>query len=137
MFSHIWLENDTLKENFLAQVSNESQYANELLNFSDEQWQKTSKYHNLDDYNSRILVLEEDIVMDNLLQSTNVIEIDGKNFKDSDLELFNHLHLVIKEYDKDEYSFGHIKVTIKNKNPLNNIIVKNPPFNMDLLKIES
>ena len=37
-------------------------------NFTDEQWQETSKYHNLDNPIYKILSLEEDIVMDNLFE---------------------------------------------------------------------
>jgi len=136
LFSHIWIENSSLKETILSQLSDEHKYANKLLNFTNEQWQKTSKYHNLDNYISRILSLEEDIVMDNLLQSTNIIEINGTHLKDPDMELFNHLHLIIENYDEGIYSFGSIKITIKNKTPLNHTIVNNPSFDMDLLKIE-
>ena len=124
------------KEGFQSGDSGASDLANELLNFTDEQWQETSKYHNLDNPIYKILSLEEDIVMDNLLQSTNIIEINGTHLQNSDMELFNHLHLIIESYDEGEYSFGNIKITIKDKTPLNNIIVNNPPFNMDLLKIE-
>ena len=109
---------------------------NRNMKIADEQWQETSKYHNLDNPIYKILSLEEDIVMDNLLQSTNIIEINGTHLQNSDMELFNHLHLIIESYDEGEYSFGNIKITIKDKTPLNNIIVNNPPFNMDLLKIE-
>ena len=136
LFSHIWVDNDLLRNNILNQLSNEHQYANKLLNFTNEQWQETSKYHNLDNYASRILILEEDIVMDHLLQEKCTIEINGNTLQNPDIELFNNLHLIIDNYDKGNYEFGNIKITIENKNPLNNIIVTNPPFDMDLLKIE-
>ena len=71
-----------------------------------------------------------------LLQEKCIIEINGNTLQNTDIELFNNLHLIIDNYDKGNYEFGNIKITIENKNSLNNIIVTNPPFDMDLLKIE-
>lgn len=136
LFSHIWLDNDNLKKDILTQLLDEHKYANKLFNFTDQQWSKTSKYHNLDNYISRILVLEEDIVMDNLLQGRCNIIIDGNSIQNTDLELFKNLHIIINEYEEGNYEFGNIKINLINKIPLNNIIVKNPPFDMNLLKIE-
>ncbi len=136
LFSHIWLDNDNLKKDILIHLSDEHKYANKLFNFTDQQWNKTSKYHNLDNYISRILVLEEDIVMDNLLQEKCNIIIDGNSIQDTDLELFKNLHIIINEYEEGNYKFGNVKINLVNKTSLDNIIVNNPPFNMDLLKIE-
>ena len=136
LFSHVWVDNDILRENILTQLSSEHKYANKLLNFTDEQWRITSKYHNLDNYGSRILVLEEDIVMDNLLQKKCIIEINGDTLQKSDIKLFDNLHLIINSYNEGNYKFGNIKIIIKNKTLLNNKVVTNPPFDMNLLKIE-
>jgi len=136
LFSYMWLDSNIKQESLLNQLSNEHKPANKLLNFTDKQWHETSKYHNLDNYGSRILVLEEDIVMDNLLQERCNIIIDGDLIQDSDTELFKNLHVIINEYKEGNYEFGSIKINLKNKTPLDNTVVINPPFNMDLLKIE-
>ena len=53
------------------------------------------------------------------------------------MELLNFLHLVLKKNDEiGQYEFGNIKITIKNKKILNNTICNNPPFDLNLLKIE-
>jgi len=74
--------------------------------------------------------------MDNLLQERCNIIIDGDLIQDSDIELFKNLHVIINEYKEGNYEFGSIKINLKNKTPLDNTVVINPPFNMDLLKIE-
>ena len=136
LLSHIWLDSNTKQKSLLSQLSNEHKYANKLLNFTDKQWQKTSKYYNLDNYISRILILEEDIVMDNLLQKRCYITIDGDSLQNTDTEIFNNLHLIIDNYEEGNYEFGNIKINLKNKTQLEHTIVNNPLFDMDLLTIE-
>lgn len=74
--------------------------------------------------------------MDNLLQERCNVIIDGNLIQNTDIELFKNFHVIINEYEKGNYEFGSIKINLINKIPLNNTIVNNPPFNMDLLKIE-
>ena len=55
------------------------------------------------------------------------------------MQILNYLHPVISDKgnkEGNEYTFNNIKIKINRKIPLNNTIIKNPPFNMDLLKIE-
>ena len=47
----MWVENESTRKDLLKKTSIEHNFANELLNFTDKQWQVTSKYHNLDNYN--------------------------------------------------------------------------------------
>ena len=37
LFSHVWLDNESVRDNILKKVSNEHEFANKLLNFTDEQ----------------------------------------------------------------------------------------------------
>ncbi len=136
LFSCIWVNNILLKENLLNQLSDEHQYANKLLNFTVDQWQKNSKYYNLDNHYSRILTLEKNSTNNNLLQEKCTIKINGNTLQNSDIEIFNNLHLIIDNYDEGNYEFGNIQINIINKSPLDNIIVNNPLFDMNLLKIE-
>ncbi len=135
LFSHVWLDDESVRNNMLKKVSNEHEFANKLLNFTDEQWQKTSKYHNIDTYGSRILLEEEDIVMDNLIKTIKV-EIDGNTLQDSDINVFNHIHKVLNNYERGKYEYGNIKINIYDKKVLNNIYCSNPKFNKNILIVE-
>ena len=120
LFSHVWLDDESVRNNILKKVSNEHEFANKLLNFTDEQWQKTSKYHNTDTYDSRILLEEDIVIMDNLMKTIKV-EIDGNTLQDSDVNVFNHIHKVLNNYEKGKYEYGNIKINIYDKKILNNI----------------
>jgi hypothetical protein len=53
------------------------------------------------------------------------------------MELLNFLHLVLQDSNEGgQYEFGNIKIHIKNKKQTTPIFIDNPPFDMDLLKIE-
>ena len=135
LFSHVWLDDESVRNNILKKVSNEHEFANKLLNFTDEQWQKTSKYHNTDTYDSRILLEEDIVIMDNLMKTIKV-EIDGNTLQDSDVNVFNHIHKVLNNYEKGKYEYGNIKINIYDKKILNNIYCSNPKFNKNILIVE-
>lgn len=135
LFSHVWLDNESVRDNILKKVSNEHEFANKLLNFTDEQWQETSKYHNLDTYSPRILLTEEDTITHNLIKTIKV-EIDGNTLQDADVNVFNYIHKVLNNYEKGEYEYGNVKFNIYNKKTLDHIVCNNPKFNKDILVIE-
>ena len=131
LFSHVWVENESTRKDLLKKTSIEHNFANELLNFTDKQWQVTSKYHNLDNYNSRILLIKDNITID-----TIKVEIDGSTLQNTDMEFFNFMHEILNNYEIGKYEFGNIKINIYNKKTLNNIICNNPKFNKNILIIE-
>ena len=131
LFSRVWIDDATVSQIVNSNVSKEHELANKLLNFTDEQWKKTSKYHNLDHYNQIFLFQKH-----NHIPTYNVkLIIDGKTLENSDFEIINKIHLIIANYDEGEYEYGNILLHIKNKSPLNNIICNNPKFDMDLITI--
>ena len=66
-----------------------------------------------------------------------LLEIDGSTLQNSDMELLNFLHLVLKDDNEEgQYEFGNIKIHIKSKIQNTPIFIDNPPFNQNLLKIE-
>ena len=131
LFSRVWIDDATVSQIVNSNVSKEHELANKLLNFTDEQWEKTSKYHNLDHYNQIFLFQKY-----NHIPTYNVkLTIDGKTLENSDFEIINKIHLIIANYSEGEYEYGNILLHIKNKLPLNNIICNNPKFDMDLITI--
>ena len=57
LFSRVWIDDATVSQIVNSNVSKEHELANKLLNFTDEQWEKTSKYHNLDLYYILYLII--------------------------------------------------------------------------------
>jgi len=131
LFSRVWIDDATVNQIINNNVSREHELANKLLNFTDEQWKKTSKYHNLDNYN-QIFNLQDD----HILEYNVKLIIDGNTLENSDFEIINKIHLIIANYDVGKYEYGNILLYIKNKSPLNNIICNNPKFDMDLITID-
>tara|TARA_R100001463_G_scaffold54850_1_gene106097 strand:- start:11951 stop:13225 length:1275 start_codon:yes stop_codon:yes gene_type:complete len=131
LFSRVWIDDATVSQIVNNNVSKEHELANKLLNFTDEQWEKTSKYHNLDHYN-QIFNLQDD----HILEYNVKLVIDGNTLENSDFEIINKIHLIIANYDEGEYEYGNIMLYIKNKISLNNIICNNPKFDMNLIVID-
>ena len=64
------------------------------------------------------------------------VEIDGNTLQDSDVNVFNHIHKVLNNYEKGKYEYGNIKINIYDKKILNNIYCSNPKFNKNILIVE-
>ena len=101
-----------------------------MLNFTEEEWKKTLKYHNLVNYKN-IFKLQNNPI----LGYNAKVTIDGITLSNSDFDVINQIHKIIENYDVGNYEYGGVTVSIINKLPLNNTICENPKFDMDLLKI--
>jgi hypothetical protein len=131
LFSQVYVDNSSVLQILLDSVKDEHNLANHLLNFTEEEWKKTLKYHNLVNYKN-IFKLQN-----NPISGYNVkVTIDGATLSNSDFEVINQIHKIIENYDGGDYEYGGVTVSIINKLPLNNTICKNPKFNMNLLEIE-
>jgi len=133
LFSKVWIDDSNLYKTLLNNVSKEHESANKLLNFTNKQWEKTSKYHNLINYKN-IFVLQDDYVSEYDKINVQLI-INGETLNNSDFEVINQIHKIIENYDKGDYEYGNIKLYINEKNIINNIICVNPNFDMNLLDI--
>ena len=105
--------------------------ANNLLKFTDEQWETTSKYHNLINPNDIFVSPNIDVFKYNVK-----LIIDGETLAQSDFEVINQIHKIIENYDKGDYEYGNIKLCIIKKCIIDNTICTNPDFDMNLLIIE-
>tara|TARA_R110001606_G_scaffold227013_3_gene375114 strand:+ start:8 stop:1291 length:1284 start_codon:yes stop_codon:yes gene_type:complete len=133
LFSKVWIDDSNLYKTLLNNVSKEHESANKLLNFTNKQWEKTSKYHNLINYKN-IFVLQDDYVSEYDKINAQLI-INGETLNNSDFEVINQIHKIIENYDKGDYEYGNIKLCINEKNIINNTICVNPNFDMNLLDI--
>ena len=132
LFSRVWIDDTTISKIINNNVSKEHELANKLLNFTYKQWEKTSKYHNLDDYNQIFLFQKH-----NHIPTYNIkLVIDGETLENSDFEVINQIHKIIENYDKGDYEYGNTKLCIRKKCIIDNTICINPDFDMNLLIIE-
>lgn len=131
LFSKVWIDDFEIINNLIQLTSQEHNIANKLLNFTETQWNKTQKYHNLTNYKS-IFITDKDFN-----EKYNVlITINGLNFTNEGIQIFQNLHKIIKEYEVGNYEFNNIFISIRSKQLINNNITKNPKFDKNLLKIE-
>ena len=131
LFSRVWIDDESISKIIHSNTSKEHELANKLLNFTDEQWKKTSKYHNLDNYNQIFLLQNH-----NHISTYNAkLIINGNTLDNSDFEVINQIHKIIENYEEGTYEYGNITLHIINKIKINNTICTNPDFDMNLLDI--
>ena len=130
LFSQVYVDNSSVLQILLDSVKDEHSLANQLLNFTEEEWEKTLKYHNLVNYKNIFKLQNNPISRYNAK-----VTIDGETLSNSDFEVINQIHKIIENYDVGDYEYGGVTVSIINKLPLSNTICKNPKFNMNLLEI--
>ena len=132
LFSRVWLDDENIIKQQIYHNSKEHELANKLLNFTKDQWDIAKPFYNVTNYDEIFLRL------DKFKNEYNVLlEIDGATLQNTDMELLNFLHLVLKDdNEKGQYEFGNIKIHIKSKTQNTSIFINNPSFDMGLLKIE-
>lgn len=138
-FTKIWVPNQELKDRILEIHRADHAYANHLLKFGHEDWEKAERFYNQMEYENLIQIGEP--------QEFNVkVEVDmSRDEKGSPLKEFmpfleylQFLSDLIGPYEPGVYELGCATFHVKNKVNLANshIVVKNPPFDYSLLTIE-
>jgi len=132
-FSKVLVDNTNEIEVLHGYQKFENSFANQLLGFTDEQWNSAKKYYNQSD-NSGIYN-----TIDNFDNKYNVlVEIDGNNITQQDMYNIQLIHPILSENSEKtgQFELGNIKITI-NKLVKNTIIsMSNPKFDKNLLSIE-
>ena len=132
-FSKVWMDNQSEIEIVKGYQKFENSFANQLLGFTDEQWNTAKKYYNQSNtegiYDS----------FENFSEDYNVlVEIDGANINQTDMNNIQLIHPILTQNLDQEGTFelGNIKITIKKL--VENIVVNmtNPVFDKNLLTIE-
>lgn len=138
-FTKIWVPNQELRDKLLELHKGDHTYANHLLKFTDNDWDKAQHFYNQMEYDNLIQIGEP--------QDFNVkVEVDmsrnehgtpNKNFLPF-LEYLQFLSDLIVPYEPGVYELGCATFHVKNKVNLANshIVVENPPFDYSLLTIE-
>lgn len=133
-FSRVWLETEEQKKAIVSIFSNQHDPANELLGFSVEDWEFAKQFYNQVDSNLIYKVGKpEDF---NIKVEADFSGIDPQ--KDLFLQNLTRISSIVEPYEPGIYELGSAKIEVKNVVNLapDQIVVKNPQFDMSLLTIE-
>lgn len=133
-FTRVWLKNDEHKKMMLDTLSNEHDPANQLLGFSDQDWNLAKHLYRTTDFDSIYKIGEP--------ENFNIkIEVDFTNIdpnQDFFLQNVTRLGDIVGDAEPGIYELGSAKIEVRNVIDLatNQIKVDNPPFDYSLLIIE-
>ena len=133
-FSRVWLETEEQKKAIVSIFSNQHDPANELLGFSVEDWEFAKQFYNQVDSNLIYKVGKpEDF---NIKVEADFSGIDPQ--KDLFLQNLTRISSIVEPYEPGIYELGSARIEVKNVVNLapDQIVVKNPQFDMSLLTIE-
>lgn len=133
-FSRVWLGNEDQKKAIISIFSNQHDPANELLGFSLEDWEHDKEFYNQVDFDSIYKVGQPDDY--NIKIEVSFGKVDPQ--QDPFLQNLTRISSIIEPYEPGIYELGLARIEVKNVVSLtpDQIMVKNPPFDMSLLTIE-
>tara|TARA_Y100000034_G_scaffold109324_1_gene140529 strand:- start:1671 stop:2948 length:1278 start_codon:yes stop_codon:yes gene_type:complete len=131
-FSKVWLNNNETRLKILEQCDQEHNFANRIMNFTNEQWELESKFYNIVNYNN--------IFKMGIPKDYNVkITLDLKEFKEPDVFLSNidFISDIINKYEMGKYELGCATIEIKNIINISKLHINtiNPPFDYSLINV--
>lgn len=131
-YSRVWVPTEEVKQTLLEFYKAQHGAANELLDFTEEDWVVAKKYYNQDDFESRILVGKPTEYNVAFTPTATTTPIDQR------LAHIKNILLQVPSTDPGVYEvegLGRLEVRkIVDLSP-SNIVVTNPPFPLDLLTI--
>lgn len=133
-FSRVWVSSHEQKKMMMDTFSNEHDPANQLLGFTNEDWQSAKHLYRTTDFDSIYKVGEPNEF--NIKIEVDFTNIDPK--QDLFLQNVTRLGDIIGESEPGIYELGSAKIEVRNVIDLatNQIKVDNPPFDYSLLIIE-
>jgi GT2 family glycosyltransferase len=133
-FSRIWVQTEEQKSSLISIFSNQHDPANELLGFSLEDWDHDKEFYNQVDFDSIYKVGTPDNY--NIKVDVDFSKADPQ--QDVFLQNLTRITSILEGCEPGTYELGSALVDVKNVVSLaqDQILVKNPPFDMSLLTIE-
>jgi GT2 family glycosyltransferase len=133
-FSRVWISSQDQKQLMINTLSNEHEPANQLLGFSNEDWNFAQKFYNATDFESIYKVGSP-------IDFNIKVEVDFTNIdptKDEFLQNITRLGDILEGSEPGIYELGSAKIELLNVVDLaqDQIVVTNPPFDYSLLTIE-
>lgn len=132
-FSRVWLRSEEDKKAVIDMFKNEHDPANELLGFSNDDWEFAKQFYNQTDFESIYKVGEPETY--NIKVEVNFQGVDPK--QDIFLQNLTSLGSIIEPSEPGIYELGSARIDVQNVVSLsqNQIKVENPPFDYSLLNV--
>jgi len=132
--SRVWVKTQEEKNVIVSIFNNQHDPANELLNFSREDWEYAKQFYNQTDFESIYRVGQPEDY--NIKIELDFTDINPK--EDPFLQNLTRLEMILRPYAPGIYELGCARIDVKNMVSLvqEQIVVTNPPFDMNLLTIE-
>jgi GT2 family glycosyltransferase len=133
-FSRVWLETEEQKKAIISIFSNQHDPANELLGFSIEDWEYAKQFYNQVNFDSIYKVGKPEDY--NIKVEANFSGINPQ--QDVFLQNLTRISSIIEPYEPGIYELGCARIDVLNVVSLaqDQVVVQNPPFDMNLLTIE-
>ena len=131
-FSRVWVDSEEEKERVMGFYRREHNAANELLKFSDQDWDFAKQFYNQIDYDK---VFQVGVPQEFNIMVTVDVQKNGANFF---FENINHLSDIIQDPEPGVYELGMATIEVRKVVNLadNQVVVENPSFDYSLLNIE-
>jgi hypothetical protein len=131
-FTRIFVESEDCKNELVKLHENQHEPANQLLNFTQEDWKESSKYYNQIDYSQIYFVGDP-----NNYSTKITIDLDSNEYNMLTQETLLNLSHLIEQTEPGDYESGNCIISIKQAKDITPPFkVENPPFDMNLLTIE-
>jgi len=133
-FSRVWLSDNNQKQIVINTFSNEHDPANQLLGFSDQDWNLAKHLYRTTDFDSIYKIGEPE----NFNIKVEVVFTNIDPNQDLFLQNVTRLGDILGEAEPGIYELGSAKIEVRNVVDLatNQIKVDNPPFDYSLLTIQ-
>lgn len=128
-YSRVWSKEGTAYAELSRRFSSVQSVANSLLNFTNDQWDSSKKYYNVDK-------IDEKLCIGRPKDYNVLVTLKGKPMAGF-AETTSAIHRIIEQYDIGVYNYGEAQIDIRKKvldNPPLKVI--NPKFDMSLLEIK-
>ena len=131
-FSRVWVQSQEDRDKLVKAHENQHLPANELLNFSNEDWKTLGKYYNQINYSDIYLVGEPENYSAKI-----ILDLDSVEYNMLTQETLLNLSHLIEQTDPGDYESGNCIISIRAAKDITPPFkVENPPFDMSLLNIE-
>jgi len=131
-FTRVFVESQDCVDQLLEAHKNQHEPANRLLNFTEQDWQESSKYYNQIDYSKIYFVGEPENY-----NAKIVVDLDSTEYNFLTQETLLILSHLIEQTEPGDYQSGNCIFSLKQKVDITPPVkVENPPFDMTLLTIE-
>lgn len=132
-FQKVWLDNADSIDFFVKRSEEEQVFANNLLGYSQQDWETNKYLFNTSDTTS---VYNTGYPEDDKFNILCKIDFNKITNFDSILQIvLNIQNILYPAVDKGKYKIGEIEIMLNKKIYFNHIEVKNPPFNYSLLQV--